>query len=423
MTLTKATYSMIDGAPFNVFDYGAVGDGATLTDGTAIQAAMTAAGAAGGGIVLVPPGVYLSTIKLEIPDAVELKGSGYSCTYIKAAPTFNQTSLLTNIRHDGTQQYASVSDISLGGNKTNGAVCSIAVLHMCSLFVDSGIRRVLVDEGSANGIKVESANGLGPFIVQDVWCVRNGASNFFYEATGTGNAANGLYIYNLTAEHQPSGQTCVRFKDTTGAGISIGFFIKGLHIEQANTGTGTKCVVIDGISGFNLQDIQLLASSPVDHVGVEITSNINNGRIQITEISNENLIQKSLNDLQNNVVSDNNVPFYATPDVGLFAQKQQALTYSASITPDLIKGNFCGISVTDANPFTINAPINAAHIQDLYFEITNLSGGAMGTITWNFTAFPYVSWTNPANGFRKFVHFHRKSATAFAQVAPVTPDM
>lgn len=423
MTLTKATYSMIDGAPFNVLDYGAVGNGATLTDGTAIQAALTAAGDAGGGVVLVPPGTYISTIKLEIPDAVELKGSGYGCTYIKASNTFNQTSLLTNIRHDGTQQYASVSDISLGGNKANGAICSIAVLHMCSLFVDSGIRRVLVDEGSANGIKVESANGLGPFVVQDVWCVRNGASNFFYEATGSGNAANGLYITNLTAEHQPTGQTSVRFKDTTAPGISVGFYVKGLHIEQNNTGTGTKCVVIDGISGFTLQDIQLLASTPVDHVGVEIANNPNNGRIQITEISNENIIQKSLNDLQNNVVSDSNVPYYATPDVGLFSEGEQSLVYSASITPNLIKGNYCGIAATDGNPFTINAPINAAHIKDLYFEIANLSGGAMGAITWNATAFPYVSWTAPANGFRKVIHFHRRSSTGFAQASPVTPDM
>jgi hypothetical protein len=39
MTLTKATYSLIDGAPVNVLDYGAVGDGVT-NDTAAIQAAI-----------------------------------------------------------------------------------------------------------------------------------------------------------------------------------------------------------------------------------------------------------------------------------------------------------------------------------------------------------------------------------------------
>ena len=42
MSLTKATYSMIDGAPINVFDFGAVGDGVT-DDTAAIQAATNAA--------------------------------------------------------------------------------------------------------------------------------------------------------------------------------------------------------------------------------------------------------------------------------------------------------------------------------------------------------------------------------------------
>jgi hypothetical protein len=47
MTLTKATYSMIDGAPVNVLDYGAAGDNST-NDAAAIQAAVSALPASGG---------------------------------------------------------------------------------------------------------------------------------------------------------------------------------------------------------------------------------------------------------------------------------------------------------------------------------------------------------------------------------------
>jgi hypothetical protein len=56
MALTKATYSMILGAAINVRDYGAVGDG-SANDTAAIQAAFTAAIAAGNNIYY-PPGTY-----------------------------------------------------------------------------------------------------------------------------------------------------------------------------------------------------------------------------------------------------------------------------------------------------------------------------------------------------------------------------
>jgi hypothetical protein len=57
MSLTKVTYSMIDGAVLNVKDYGAVGDGVT-DDTVAIQNAVNAANAAGGGTVYLPAGTY-----------------------------------------------------------------------------------------------------------------------------------------------------------------------------------------------------------------------------------------------------------------------------------------------------------------------------------------------------------------------------
>ncbi len=58
MALTKATYSMIQGAVFNVLDYGATGNGST-DDRAACQAAITAALAAGGGAVYFPAGTYI----------------------------------------------------------------------------------------------------------------------------------------------------------------------------------------------------------------------------------------------------------------------------------------------------------------------------------------------------------------------------
>ena len=57
MSLTKASYSLVNGAPFNVLDYGADPTGAT-DSASAIQAAINAAGVAGGGTVYFPSGDY-----------------------------------------------------------------------------------------------------------------------------------------------------------------------------------------------------------------------------------------------------------------------------------------------------------------------------------------------------------------------------
>lgn len=58
MALTKTTYSMIQGAVFNVLDYGADKSGGTNSR-VACQAAIDAAVAAGGGAVYFPAGTYL----------------------------------------------------------------------------------------------------------------------------------------------------------------------------------------------------------------------------------------------------------------------------------------------------------------------------------------------------------------------------
>jgi hypothetical protein len=58
MSLTKVSYSMIEAAPVNVKDLGAVGDGVT-NDTVAFQKASAAINAAGSGRMVIPPGEYI----------------------------------------------------------------------------------------------------------------------------------------------------------------------------------------------------------------------------------------------------------------------------------------------------------------------------------------------------------------------------
>lgn len=64
MSLTKVSYSMLNGAPLNVLDFGAVGDG-VVDDTAALQAAIDAA-AAQHSTLVIPAGLYKTTATLYI---------------------------------------------------------------------------------------------------------------------------------------------------------------------------------------------------------------------------------------------------------------------------------------------------------------------------------------------------------------------
>lgn len=74
MSLTKASYSMITGAPVNVKDLGATGDGST-NDATAFQAALTAV-ASTGQAIYVPAGTYKINSVLSTTGHLNMFGDG-----------------------------------------------------------------------------------------------------------------------------------------------------------------------------------------------------------------------------------------------------------------------------------------------------------------------------------------------------------
>lgn len=87
MTLTKASYSMITGAPANVRDYGATGDG-TTDDTAAIQAALDASDN-----VYVPEGTYLISAALVMSRARQNLRGASKDAIIKAKAGFATTTI------------------------------------------------------------------------------------------------------------------------------------------------------------------------------------------------------------------------------------------------------------------------------------------------------------------------------------------
>jgi hypothetical protein len=120
MALTKVSYSMITGAPVNVLDFGAVGDGVT-DDTAAIQAAVNAVFAAGGGEIFFPKGTYLVSTTLEMKNAVSLRGTGDTSKILTNADivTFGNTPATTSTQLAGV----TITDLyllnTITGAKTN----------------------------------------------------------------------------------------------------------------------------------------------------------------------------------------------------------------------------------------------------------------------------------------------------------------
>lgn len=125
MGLTKVTYSMIDGAPLNVLDFGA--DNTGSDDSTsAIQAAIDAA-TTNGGTVYLPNGTYIingsgSTIGsreygLLLKSNVALVGESEYGTVLKAKASSDID--LINTNRASAQSNIQVKNLTLDGNQAN----------------------------------------------------------------------------------------------------------------------------------------------------------------------------------------------------------------------------------------------------------------------------------------------------------------
>lgn len=120
MSLTKATYSMISGAPVNVLDYGAVGDGVT-DDTVALQNAINASK---NKKLFFPSGVYKITSALTLDPAFNyyIEGEGRNpgadaVSTIVNAGTGNAIEIITA----GTDNLFYLKDFGIRGNMSSGA--------------------------------------------------------------------------------------------------------------------------------------------------------------------------------------------------------------------------------------------------------------------------------------------------------------
>lgn len=158
MSLTRVSYSLINGAVFNVLDYGAVGDGTTNST-TAIQAAITAA-AVGGGAVYLPAGDYKLTATLQIPYGVSIFGDGATASVLKCL-SCNALTFTSGAYDNGKMFYEDFGMEGMVGSTANWAAVE-------SLLPAGGTHGVESRDGLVfNRLKIRNFNQ--GFVISDLW--------------------------------------------------------------------------------------------------------------------------------------------------------------------------------------------------------------------------------------------------------------
>lgn len=146
MSLTKATYSMINGASANVLDYGA--DPTGVADSTAaIQAAIDAAAT-----VYIPVGTYLISSSLKLHSNITIQGESKNATIIKASPSFTTNGYLDSMMQDPTSSSilprVFLRDFTLDGQ---GAATFFAALKFDRVY-DSWFENVYIRQSRGHGM-------------------------------------------------------------------------------------------------------------------------------------------------------------------------------------------------------------------------------------------------------------------------------
>ena len=167
MSLTKVSFSMIEGAYANVLDYGAVGDGVT-DDTAAIQAAVNASDC-----VYFPPGKTYMAALIYIRAGMSLVGYGAT---IKLLPNQGKFARLLTTQNNVLNQVVdseplNVVGFTLDGNRVNqGPYLGYEKEQQMLLFLDAGDNntgRLVVNVSDCDFIE-SCSDGISPYRGVDV---------------------------------------------------------------------------------------------------------------------------------------------------------------------------------------------------------------------------------------------------------------
>lgn len=301
MSLTKATYSMIEGAPANVLDFGAVGDG-VADDTAAFLAAMTASSN-----VYVPEGTYCVDAG-NSTGCLITSGTGYNVfgdgekSIIKR---FSYNPASSNFNFDSGSASAFIDDVKFSNLKFLGDVATLGhnetYGHMLRM---SGVRRVVIEkcyfEGpGGDAILIASGPG-GPsserhnfdIVIRD--CVFDGV---LYGATGGRNAISIIDVDRATIEgnvfrnwsrNDMPGSIC--FEPDYSFGIIKNVTISGNKFSNCGGNRGHIAISVDNIANANWANIIITGNTFASNNAVSLYCSTTLGTVSNNLIISNNTI-------------------------------------------------------------------------------------------------------------------------------------
>lgn len=448
----------------NVLSKGAKADG---TDTTDAQDAAFASLPSTGGIIIYPPGSFKRATNLfaglssNVPCVVLLQGAEVLTDAQVIVPRESRVTGIgrgnsrdSGIGHRGGVIRANTSVfpnngtavVRLGPSGSSGifgcrlenvtvdcgGLSNSLGVYSTNINEQSGLEHVLI-YNAQDGVKIEASGSEKPLN----WSARDLEIMLRTGSVGTGvyvdggNNASALDIRRATVtllgQVAVAGSRGYRFNGLAG-GVAV-----GLHAEAVETGLVIGDLTGKDVNGVTIIGITTALAGMTDGVKIDTVSSVRDlTLIGIHSGSSTNTLRDLVNGVTYLSASYPRIGLYAIGSLSgggasrkvitSVGELRQALTYGTTVNTNCQKGLYCTLTVTDAVAFTIANPTNAIDGDDLYFEIFNSSGGAMGTITWGSEFVYRDTWTNPANNKRRVIHFKRRG-TSWAQAAAVMGDM
>lgn len=322
MALTKVSYSMITGAPINVLDYGATGDG--ITDDTDAILDAIAAMPSVGSALFFPAGTYIvnsdnvNGLKFNGKSNFVVEGYGATIKVKNSAPVTTNHEVMFFINC----QNGAINGLTIDGNRANRTITMqtashcLSITDYCSNIV---VNDVVCKNSTSDGLYV-STTVLGTQASYPTDIVLNNciADNAY---------RNGLSVIGSLRLTVNGGQ----YKNTNGTLPKCGIDIE----PDAGYTFGNRFTVVDGARLFNNDGYGLALGGPI---GL-------NQNILITNVTGENNDLGFLNIASCENPSIRNVIAYDHPtaDRGI-------IDVGTQITNPIIDGaDFIDISASNVN--------------------------------------------------------------------------
>lgn len=252
------------GEQVNVKSYGALGDGSTDdTDSikSALDAAAALASTQSGAVVNMPPGTYVVTSPLRIPNRVTLRGAGRTSSTISASATsFSQGTAVVFLEpnNDGPTFNTRLEDVEVFCSNITGSI-GVYTQRANEL---SGLHKVLVNRSVRYGVHVDNS---------EVGAVAENFNLTDVEVIMGSNAtasSSGVFIMGGGASIRGLDHLTVVKQGLTGS------FGAGLHLEGAS-GMYTRMHFENVVDGVRISDntagVGIVISGVIGHSTVSNT--------------------------------------------------------------------------------------------------------------------------------------------------------